>query len=210
MRFVDWFSGIGGMRLACEQAGWQCIGACEWNLDKRAVYTRRFDVPDDWFPRNLWRLAAPPPEAVLWTASGPPKLLLELLKVSGPVPRVLWLQTAPQSVDCLARENWYRQEVLAGGRIHVFLSKAELPELTGDDVPIHKPDAVKHNQPLFKEVADAEEAQGFPRGWTRGYSDAERRNWLAASVTVQSTAPLAVQLLTALQNTVKVEASGNA
>ena len=31
MRFIDFFSGIGGIRLGLEQAGHECVGFCEYD-----------------------------------------------------------------------------------------------------------------------------------------------------------------------------------
>jgi DNA (cytosine-5)-methyltransferase 1 len=44
---IDWFAGIGGMRLAFESAGWQCVWACELDPDARAVYAAHFGQPPD-------------------------------------------------------------------------------------------------------------------------------------------------------------------
>ena len=42
VRFYDLFSGIGGFHLGLTRAGHECVGACEKEDWKRAVYSRRF------------------------------------------------------------------------------------------------------------------------------------------------------------------------
>ncbi len=40
--FVDWFAGIGGFRLAAEQNGLECVGACDNDSWARQTYAARF------------------------------------------------------------------------------------------------------------------------------------------------------------------------
>ena len=47
MRFLDWFAGIGGMRLAFERHGWTCAWSCEIDADARAIYAARFGAWPD-------------------------------------------------------------------------------------------------------------------------------------------------------------------
>lgn len=42
MRFIDFFSGIGGFRLGMEMAGHECVGHCE--IDKSADTSYEFDI----------------------------------------------------------------------------------------------------------------------------------------------------------------------
>ena len=42
LRFYDLFSGIGGFHLGLKRAGHECVGACEKEDWKRAVYSRHF------------------------------------------------------------------------------------------------------------------------------------------------------------------------
>jgi DNA-cytosine methyltransferase len=42
MKFVDWFAGVGGFRLALESAGHKCVWSCEIDGKARAVYALRF------------------------------------------------------------------------------------------------------------------------------------------------------------------------
>jgi len=44
MRFLDLFAGIGGFRLALEQAGHKCIGFCEIDRFARQTYKANFDT----------------------------------------------------------------------------------------------------------------------------------------------------------------------
>lgn len=37
-RFIDLFAGIGGLRLALEAAGCECVYSSEWNKFSRATY----------------------------------------------------------------------------------------------------------------------------------------------------------------------------
>ena len=72
MKFVDFFSGIGGIRLGLEQAGHECVGFCEWDKFARQSYkamhytegeweshdiraTKSYDVPD----ADLWCFGFP-------------------------------------------------------------------------------------------------------------------------------------------------------
>ena len=72
MQFVDFFAGIGGIRLGLEQAGHKCVGFCEWDKFARQSYkamhytegeweshdiraTKSYDVPD----ADLWCFGFP-------------------------------------------------------------------------------------------------------------------------------------------------------
>jgi DNA (cytosine-5)-methyltransferase 1 len=44
MRFLDLFAGIGGFRLALEQAGHKCVGFCEIDKFARQTYKANFDT----------------------------------------------------------------------------------------------------------------------------------------------------------------------
>lgn len=48
MRFVDFFSGIGGFRLGLERAGHECVGACEIDKRPRKVYAAQFGHAPEW------------------------------------------------------------------------------------------------------------------------------------------------------------------
>lgn len=42
LRFVDWFAGVGGIRLGLERAGFSCVWSCEIEDFQRRVYRERF------------------------------------------------------------------------------------------------------------------------------------------------------------------------
>ena len=44
MKFVDFFAGIGGIRLGLEQAGHECVGFCEWDKYARTAYKACLNV----------------------------------------------------------------------------------------------------------------------------------------------------------------------
>jgi len=47
-RFIDLFAGIGGMRIAYEKAGGQCVYSNEWNKFCQQTYFANFgEAPDD-------------------------------------------------------------------------------------------------------------------------------------------------------------------
>ncbi len=46
-RFIDLFAGIGGMRLAFEDAGGECVFSSEWDKDSQKTYAANFrEIPD--------------------------------------------------------------------------------------------------------------------------------------------------------------------
>ena len=60
MRFYDCFSGIGGFHLGLKRAGHECVGACESDPQKRAVYARHFpDIEIDHDARSVDPTAMP-------------------------------------------------------------------------------------------------------------------------------------------------------
>ena len=57
MKFIDFFSGIGGFRLGLEQARHECVGHCE--IDKYAdkSYRAIHDVKEgEWFAADICRV----------------------------------------------------------------------------------------------------------------------------------------------------------
>lgn len=42
MKFVDFFSGIGGFRVGLEQLGWQCVFSNDINVDSNKIYSANF------------------------------------------------------------------------------------------------------------------------------------------------------------------------
>lgn len=67
MQFVDFFSGIGGIRLGLEQAGHECVGFCEWDKFARQSYKAMYDTEGEWESHDV-RTVKPydVPAADLW------------------------------------------------------------------------------------------------------------------------------------------------
>ena len=51
MQFVDFFAGIGGIRLGLEQAGHKCVGFCEFDKYARTAYEAMYDT-ESAFPKT--------------------------------------------------------------------------------------------------------------------------------------------------------------
>lgn len=72
MNFIDFFAGIGGMRLGFEMAGHQCIGFCEY--DKYAIksYVAMHKTNGEWFRDDIRKLNSEDiPYADIWTFGFP-------------------------------------------------------------------------------------------------------------------------------------------
>lgn len=67
MQFVDFFSGIGGIRLGLEWAGHECVGFCEWDKYARTAYKAMYDTEGEWESHDV-RATNPYdiPDADLW------------------------------------------------------------------------------------------------------------------------------------------------
>lgn len=67
MKFIDLFSGIGGMRLGLEQAGHECVGFCEFDRFARQSYKAMYNTEGEWECHDI-RTASPMeiPVADLW------------------------------------------------------------------------------------------------------------------------------------------------
>ena len=67
MKFVDFFSGIGGIRLGLENAGHKCVGFCEFDKFARQSYTAMYDTEGEWTSSDV-RTVKPYelPAADLW------------------------------------------------------------------------------------------------------------------------------------------------
>ena len=67
MRFVDFFAGIGGIRLGLEQAGHKCVGFCEFDKYARTAYKAMYDTEGEWESHDV-RATKPydVPAADLW------------------------------------------------------------------------------------------------------------------------------------------------
>lgn len=72
MKFIDFFSGIGGFHSGLERAGMECVGWCEFDKFAQASYRAVYDTTDLWFGNDVtkvkgWEL----PKADLWTFGFP-------------------------------------------------------------------------------------------------------------------------------------------
>lgn len=67
LRFVDFFAGIGGIRLGLEQAGHECVGFCEWDKYARTAYKAMYNTEGEWESHDV-RTTKPydVPAADLW------------------------------------------------------------------------------------------------------------------------------------------------
>ena len=67
MNFVDFFAGIGGIRLGLEQAGHKCVGFCEFDKYARTAYKAMYDTEGEWETHDV-RTVKPydVPTADLW------------------------------------------------------------------------------------------------------------------------------------------------
>lgn len=67
MQFVDFFAGIGGIRLGLEQAGHKCVGFCEFDKYARTTYKAMYDTEGEWENHDV-RTVKPydVPAADLW------------------------------------------------------------------------------------------------------------------------------------------------
>lgn len=67
MQFVDFFAGIGGIRLGLEQAGHKCVGFCEFDKYARTAYKAMYDTEGEWESHDV-RTVKPydVPAADLW------------------------------------------------------------------------------------------------------------------------------------------------
>lgn len=67
MKFIDFFAGIGGIRLGLERAGHKCVGFCEFDKFARRSYTAMYDTEGEWTSSDV-RTVKPYdlPAADLW------------------------------------------------------------------------------------------------------------------------------------------------
>lgn len=72
MNFIDFFAGIGGIRLGLEQAGHKCVGFCEWDKFARQSYKAIHNCEGEWENHDI-RTVKPYdlPRADLWTFGFP-------------------------------------------------------------------------------------------------------------------------------------------
>lgn len=72
MKFLDFFSGIGGIRGGLERAGMECVGWCEFDKFAQVSYRAIYDTEGEWFSDDV-RAIEPytPPAADLWAFGFP-------------------------------------------------------------------------------------------------------------------------------------------
>lgn len=67
MKFVDFFAGIGGMRLGLEQAGHRCVGWCEFDKFAQKSYKAIHNTDGEWFSSDVSTVRPyDVPKADLW------------------------------------------------------------------------------------------------------------------------------------------------
>lgn len=67
MKFVDFFAGIGGIRLGLEQAGHKCVGFCEWDKYARTAYKAMYNTEGEWESHDVRTVGTYDiPDADLW------------------------------------------------------------------------------------------------------------------------------------------------
>ena len=72
MKFVDFFAGIGGIRLGLERAGHKCVGFCEWDKFARQSYKAMYDTEGEWENHDIRTAQSYGiPKADLWTFGFP-------------------------------------------------------------------------------------------------------------------------------------------
>lgn len=72
MKFIDFFSGIGGFHTGLEKAGMKCIGWCEFDKFAQASYRAIYDTDNLWFGDDVTKVKGKDlPKADLWTFGFP-------------------------------------------------------------------------------------------------------------------------------------------
>ena len=72
MKFIDFFSGIGGFHTGLEKAGMKCIGWCEFDKFAQASYRAMYDTDNLWFGDDVTKVKGKNlPNADLWTFGFP-------------------------------------------------------------------------------------------------------------------------------------------
>lgn len=72
MKFIDFFSGIGGFHTGLEKAGMKCIGWCEFDKFAQASYRAMYDTDNLWFGDDVTKVKGKDlPKADLWTFGFP-------------------------------------------------------------------------------------------------------------------------------------------
>ena len=72
MKFLDFFSGIGGFHSGLELAGMECVGWCEFDKFAQASYKAMYDTDNLWFGSDVTKVKGKDlPKADLWTFGFP-------------------------------------------------------------------------------------------------------------------------------------------
>ena len=67
MKFIDFFAGIGGIRLGLERAGHECIGFCEFDKFARQSYKAIHNTKNEWEAHDVRTVnSTDVPKADLW------------------------------------------------------------------------------------------------------------------------------------------------
>ena len=67
MKFVDFFAGIGGIRLGLERAGHECVGFCEFDKFARQSYKAIHNTDKEWEAHDVRTInSTDVPKADLW------------------------------------------------------------------------------------------------------------------------------------------------
>lgn len=72
MKFIDFFSGIGGFHSGLERAGMECVGWCEFDKFAQVSYRAMYDTTNLWFGNDVTKVKGKDlPKADLWTFGFP-------------------------------------------------------------------------------------------------------------------------------------------
>lgn len=72
MKFIDFFSGIGGFHSGLERAGMECVGWCEFDKFAQASYRAMYDTDNLWFGSDVTKVKGKDlPKADLWAFGFP-------------------------------------------------------------------------------------------------------------------------------------------
>lgn len=72
MKFIDFFSGIGGFHTGLEKAGMKCIGWCKFDKFAQASYRAMYDTDNLWFGDDVTKVKGKDlPKADLWAFGFP-------------------------------------------------------------------------------------------------------------------------------------------
>lgn len=72
MKFIDFFSGIGGFHSGLERAGMECVGWCEFDKFAQTSYRALYDTSNLWFGDDVTKVkGCELPKADLWTFGFP-------------------------------------------------------------------------------------------------------------------------------------------